>query len=44
MSNVNSIELKFDINGIEYVVTECYRSPSDNIDVFLSAHTNCVPK
>ncbi|CAI6356615.1 unnamed protein product [Macrosiphum euphorbiae] len=35
MSNVNSIELKFDINGIEYVVTGCYRSPSDNIDAFL---------
>jgi len=35
ISNVNSIELKFDTNGLEYVVTGCYRSPSDNIDAFL---------
>ncbi|CAI6345671.1 unnamed protein product [Macrosiphum euphorbiae] len=38
MSNVNySIEVNFDINGIEYTVTGCYRSPSDNIDAFLSS-------
>ena len=37
MSNVHSIEVHFDINGIEYIVTGCYRSPSDNIDAFLSS-------
>lgn len=40
MSNVNSIELKFEINDIEYVVTGCYRSPSDNIDPFLYSLNN----
>jgi len=35
MSNVNSIEVIFDINGIQHIVTGCYRSPSDNIDNFL---------
>jgi len=37
MSNVNSIEVHFVINGIEYIVTGCYRSPLDNIDAFLSS-------
>lgn len=37
MSNVNSIEVLFDSNGIDYIVTGCYRSPSDNIDAFLSS-------
>ncbi|CAI6365857.1 unnamed protein product [Macrosiphum euphorbiae] len=40
MSNVNSIEFKFDINGIEFVVMGCYRSPSDNIDAFLYSLNN----
>jgi len=40
MSNVNSIELKFDINGKEYVVPGCHRSPSDNIDAFLYTLNN----
>lgn len=40
MSNVNSIEVIFDINGSEYIVTWCYRSPSDNIDSFLFSLNN----
>jgi len=40
MSNVNSIKVIFDINGSEYIVTGCYRSPSDNIDAFLFSLNN----
>jgi hypothetical protein len=40
MSNVNSIKVIFYINGIEHIVTGCYRSPSDNIDAFLFSLNN----
>lgn len=40
MSNVNSIEVNFDINGVEHIVTGCCRSPNDNIDAFLFSLNN----
>jgi len=36
ISNCNSLELKFKINNSTYTILGIYRSPNDNVDLFIS--------